>query len=139
MIPYSLVTDATIRPYCCVFCLGTKGPFVVPHRDIRGYGDVFLCVKCVRESNIKAGFLSREEAEEQQSLVELRAHSEKEIGWRDERIAQLEAEAREADAKQAETEDKLGEAHGRVIQLEGRMAENAKRALELVGGGLDAA
>lgn len=132
-IPLSVLPAPTRFPYACVGCMGQKGPVVAFHRELPGYGDVFLCNRCTREAAITAGIVKREKAEEREEIVAVKSHAEQEVTWRDEALAAERAKVETLERKLAEVEDLLGQEHGRIIQLEGRMAEQAKQALELVG------
>ena len=133
MLPFAVIPSPLRFPYACVGCGNQKGPLVNTHRELPGYGDVYVCKRCAKQIAEVLGFAPGEKLAELEQAVDIHAADELEIGVLRTKIAEVELERKELEAKLAATEDMLGEAHGRVIQLEGRLAEDARAALELVG------
>lgn len=46
---FNIVQNATALPGACLFCAGSRGPFIDTQRYMRGHGTVLICVGCLTE------------------------------------------------------------------------------------------
>ena len=82
MIDFMLVDTPFTFPQACVGCMSQKGPMVDTHRELRGYGHVYVCHICAKTTARLMGFAEGERLDELADAVVA-------LGERDREIASL--------------------------------------------------
>ena len=133
MIEFMEIPAPTSFPWACVGCMSQKGPMIDTHRELPGYGHVFVCVRCAKTAARLLGFAKGDKLDELSQAADAVHERELEIGSLREQLVALGSERDGLNVLIRELKDELSLAHARVTQLEGAFADEAKRALSLVG------
>lgn len=135
MIEFMLVDYPQAFPQMCVGCSSQKGPLLDTHRDLPGFGHVYVCAECVKTGARLMGFSEGKKQDSLQNALREAAEARAAIEHHSERINELERFLAESGRREEELQDLLHTANQRVKQLEDSMLAEIKRQAAVVGAG----
>lgn len=139
MLEFIVIPHAAFVPQMCVACGGQNGPHTDTHRELHGYGRVYICRMCVTRAARAHGMVKGKRMNELEDAARLldaaRAAQSEQHQALVETQELLAAERRKNEAL-AEDNEFLA---NRVETLRARVKAEAESALELLGATADEA
>lgn len=134
MLDFIVVQHPPFGPSVCVCCGYGAAPYTDTHRELHGYGRVYVCSLCVKRLAVANGLARGKRMQELLKAGDLLNAAEREIAQRTEAQAAVSANLEDSERLVAELREQLERRDGRIEQLEGRIAEMGRQAVQLVQG-----
>ncbi len=137
MLEPIVVDHPTLFPATCIQCGGQTGPMLDLHREVDGYGRIYLCIGlCIKADSRIAGYTDGKRNDELDTFREAEGGYKHEIASLQKQVAELTIELGD-DALHRRVQREENEALiARIRQLESRFRERneaARADMELVG------
>jgi hypothetical protein len=132
-----MVADRPLQfPFLCVACaLGQGGPVLDTHREVLGYGHVYVCRDCIRKGAIGFGFAPGEKLDELTQAAVTLTERDREIASLTEQLSKSNDSRKSTVKHDQHLEVALVQARERIAQLEQHLRLEAGNALSLAGVG----
>jgi hypothetical protein len=130
MLEFQLVDSPFVFPQACVGCLSQKGPMVDTHRQIPGFGHIYICHVCGKTSARLLGFAKGERLDELSAASDGIVERDREIKSLREQLASTEqhlSDVRHANSVALE-ELRDEKAHSKRLETEIRRAAESTLA-----------
>ena len=134
MLDFIVIPHPINFPQACIACMGQKGPVLVTHRALPGYGDVYVCESCAKRISRAFGFADGKRLDELSSAAKTVNERDRDIAGLSKQLTEYERKLGDAVKRGDDLEADVAFFEGRVSLLEGRLREAGHSALELVGG-----
>lgn len=135
MIAPILVDRPTVAPFECATCGSqTDGPFTNWHKEVRPFGLIFTCARCMREDAVRRGFLKGEKAEELRVVQDLATDAERTVSLATKALEKMTTDRDYWKKRWEDDTARMVDLQDRVLQLEKRVRRDAVSDLHLVGG-----
>lgn len=133
MIAPILVDRPTVAPFECATCGSqTDGPFTNWHKEVRPFGLIFTCARCMREDAVRRGFLKGEKAEELRVVQDIATDAERDVKQSTEKLERMTKERDGWKRRWEEDTAHIDDMRQRIMQLEKRIRRDSLADLQLV-------
>ena len=79
MIEFTLVDHPVAFPQSCIGCLSQQGPMMDTHRQVQGFGHVYLCHVCAKSAARLLGFAKGAQLDKLSTTLARETEHEREI------------------------------------------------------------
>ena len=125
MIDYTAVEFPAIFPQACVACTSQKGPIADTHRDLPGYGHVYVCERCAKSFARIFGYSDGKRLDELENASKLVVERERDLAKMAEALAETRTQLQNARHQVTDLQGKLRDSDNRLESLRAAMREGA--------------
>ncbi len=136
MLEPIIVDHPSQFPTNCVGCTSQTGPMLDTHREIDGYGRIYLCSRCAKNHARILGFTDGKRLDELEAAADSLVEKNLQLASYVEQVFELKYEHEEDARHKREQREENEMLIARVLQLESRIRERneaARADMELVG------
>ena len=127
MIDFIAVEFPAIFPQACVACTSQKGPIADTHRDLPGYGHVYVCERCAKSFARIFGYSDGKRLDELENASKLVVERERDLAKMSEALAWTRQHLQDAQHQITDLQGKLRDSDNRVESLRASMRQGAEQ------------
>jgi len=132
VIEFILIDHPVQFPQACIGCMSQKGPMIDTHRQLRSYGQIYICHVCAKTTARLLGFAPGERLDVLSQASERLVELDREIASLTEQLSDT-TTAFEAERVQTRVlRDKMKDLNGHIARLETEIRSAAEHTLAAV-------
>lgn len=133
MIEYVAISSPVMFPQACVCCTSQKGPIADTHRDLPGYGHVYVCEACAKSFARIFGYAPGKRLDQLEAASKLVVERERDIAKVTAELDAANTKLQDAGHEVADLKERLRDAENRTASLQAAMRLGAEQFQKVAG------